>query len=198
LTILFDLDGVLVDSRTAFARCVNHALAAHGLPERPDAELHRFLGPPLHRTFDELAGAELADGCVASYRARYAEYGAAESTVFDGIPAALDALGTRHRLAVATSKPAPMAEALLHAVGLRDRFVAVHGPSLTARHEPKATTVARALPAAALVGDTRFDVEAARAHGLRAIGVTWGIGTPQELADADALVHAPGELEALL
>ena len=57
-----------MDSRRAFANCVNHALAANGAPARADVELHRFLGPPLHATFAELAGAELADACVEAYR----------------------------------------------------------------------------------------------------------------------------------
>src|SRR3954470_6218572 len=69
--VLFDLDGVLVDSRTAFARSVNAALVEHGLPERADDELHSHLGPPLHRTFAALGGAgDQVDALVMSYRAR--------------------------------------------------------------------------------------------------------------------------------
>jgi len=52
--VLFDLDGVLVDSRTPFARSINAALVAHGLPAHPEEELHPFLGPPLHATFASL------------------------------------------------------------------------------------------------------------------------------------------------
>jgi phosphoglycolate phosphatase-like HAD superfamily hydrolase len=47
--VLFDLDGVLVDSRTPFARSVNGALASHGLAARPEHELIQYLGPPLHQ-----------------------------------------------------------------------------------------------------------------------------------------------------
>ena len=57
----------------------------------------------------------------------------------------------------------------------------------------------RALPGAAVVvGDRRYDMEAARAHGLRAVGVTWGFGPPEELraAGADILVDDPGDLVA--
>ncbi len=52
--VIFDLDGVLADSRVAFARCVNAALAAAGVPERRPADLHRYLGPPLHATSSPL------------------------------------------------------------------------------------------------------------------------------------------------
>jgi len=81
--VLFDLDGVLVDSRVPFARAVNTALAAQGLPSRPERELHQHLGPPLHRTFQALVGEEsLVQPCVDAYRACYRELAASETTVF--------------------------------------------------------------------------------------------------------------------
>lgn len=104
--VLFDLDGVLVDSRVPFARCVNEALAAHGLVSRPEYELHQYLGPPLHRTFQALVGDEsLVQPCVDSYRVRYRELAASETTVFLGIRELLEELSDRLPLVVATSKP---------------------------------------------------------------------------------------------
>jgi phosphoglycolate phosphatase len=205
--LLFDLDGVLVDSRRAFARSINAALAEHGLPERDAGELHGHLGPPLHRTFASLGAAEAqVDALVMSYRARYRATMADESAVFDGIPEALDALAAVMPLVVATSKSQALAEPLLEQLGLRDHFGAVHGPSLQARDEAKSLTIARALeglPHArrpVMVGDRKFDVLGARAHELPCIGVLWGIGTERELreAGAAALVETPGELVALL
>jgi phosphoglycolate phosphatase len=192
---------VLVDSRHAFANCVNHALASVGVAARPEAELHPYLGPPLHATFARLAGATVADACVTAYRSRYLSHGFAETSVIEGMDDALDLLD--EELVVVTSKPQALAEPLLEAVGLRPRFAAVFGPSLSERAEPKATTLARALAAhspRALVGDRSFDVVAAQAHGIRAVGVLWGIGTEGELraAGADAIAATPAELPALL
>jgi phosphoglycolate phosphatase-like HAD superfamily hydrolase len=51
--VLFDLDGVLVDSRAAVAGCINYALRTHGLAEQPEERLHRFIGPPLAIAFSE-------------------------------------------------------------------------------------------------------------------------------------------------
>jgi phosphoglycolate phosphatase len=190
-----------VDSRRAFARSVNHALELHGVPPRPAAELHPFLGPPLHATFAQLAGDELADACVEAYRVRYRAQGAAETDVVAGLAGVLDELD--EELIVVTSKPAALAEPLLGALGLRDRFAAVFGPSLDDRDEPKATTLARAIERfapRALIGDRSFDVRAAHAHGIRAIGVLWGIGSEAELRDAgaDAIAATPADLPALL
>lgn len=205
--VLFDLDGVLVDSRTAFVRSVNAALAEHGLPEREPDELLPYLGPPLHRTMATLAaGEEQVDTLVLSYRARYRTTMAAESAVFDGIPEALEQLSMTMPLVVATSKSQALAEPLLDQLGLLDRFAAVYGPALQARDEAKSLTIARALeglPHAqrpVMVGDRKFDVLGARAHELPCVGVLWGIGSVQELRDAGAvaLVSEPAELVTLL
>jgi phosphoglycolate phosphatase len=205
--VVFDLDGVLVDSRIAFVRSINVALAEHGLPARTADELLEYLGPPLHRTFATLAEDEAqVDTLVLSYRARYRATMAAESAVFDGIPEALDALAASMPLVVATSKAQALAEPLLEQLGLRGRFAAVHGPRLQARDEAKSLTIARALeglPDArrpVMVGDRKFDVLGARAHGMPCVGVLWGIGDERELreAGAHALVSEPRELVALL
>jgi phosphoglycolate phosphatase len=192
---------VLVDSRRAFARCVNHALASNGVAPRPEAELHAFLGPPLHPTFTRLAGEALADACVEAYRERYRTHAAGESDVFPGLADALEAIDDE--LIVVTSKPHALAEPLLRALGLRSRFAAVFGPSLAERAEPKSATLARALrehAPRALVGDRSFDVHAAREHGICAIGVLWGIGTETELraAGADTIVRTPADLAGVL
>jgi phosphoglycolate phosphatase len=205
--VIFDLDGVLVDSRAAISGAMNRALAANGFPQRPAAELYRFIGPPLALGFAELT-AEPADSiavvaCVASYRERYAVSSLTETVVFAGIPEVLGVLSRDHRLAVATSKAQLLAEPLLAALGLRERFEVVVGTDTTARVEDKATTLGRALAAlqaeeAVMVGDRSFDVAGARTHGLRAIGVTWGIGSAEELAAADAIAHEPSALPATI
>ena len=74
---------------------------------------------------------------------------------------------------------------------------------MTARVEDKAATIGRALAAlqakgAVMVGDRSFDVVGAHGNGLRAIGVTWGIGSAEELAAAYAMAHDPSALPATL
>jgi phosphoglycolate phosphatase len=205
--VLFDLDGVIVDSRVPFVRCVNAALVAHQLPPRPSHELYRYLGPPLHGTFEVLAGSgPIADSCVDAYRRRYAALAASETTVFPGMREALELASSRLPLVVATSKAAALADPLLAALGLRDLFDAVVGPSLEAKDEPKAVTIERALAnvsagsRAVMIGDRHYDVEAASEHGIPTFGVLWGIGTAEELreAGAEALVRSPAELISML
>jgi phosphoglycolate phosphatase len=207
--VLFDLDGVLVDSRAAISGCMNHALATNGLPEHAEAALHRFIGPPLAVTFAELTthapDSALVVSCIRSYRERYAEASLRETTVVPGITDALAEVGARHRLAVATSKALAFAEPILIALELRDFFDVVAGPSLSAHTEDKAATIGAALTRldpdrAVMVGDRSFDIVGAHARGLPAIGVTWGIGGSDELtsARADAIIDAPAELPAAI
>ncbi|MEY2533213.1 MAG: phosphoglycolate phosphatase [bacterium] len=209
--VLFDLDGVLVDSRVPFARCVNAALEAQGIPARAEVDLHPYIGPPLHATFEVLLDGRaqepgLVEACVDAYRARYREAAATETALVPGIAAVLEHLAARVPLVVATSKPAALAEPLLRALGLREHFGAVTGPSLAARSEHKAETVGRALQTLpgcrrpVMVGDRRFDVVAAAAHGVACVGVLWGIGSEQELraAGAVAIAREPAEIGDLL
>jgi phosphoglycolate phosphatase len=202
--VLFDLDGVLVDSRAAIGGSMNHALVARGHARRPEAELHRLIGPPLVSAFAELLGEPLDSPEVAAlvlaYRERYATASLRETLVTPGMPAVLETLGRDHTLAVATSKPRAFALPILDALGLTGFFAFVAGPDLDERMEPKATTVRTALDAvgepAVMVGDRSHDIVGARANGIPVVAVSWGIGDAAELADADALVSAPEELPA--
>ncbi|MDH3684835.1 MAG: HAD hydrolase-like protein, partial [Myxococcales bacterium] len=74
--VLFDLDGVLVDSRGPIAGSINHALAANGLEPSPLEELHGRIGDPLGPIFEALLDArgaehELLARCIDGYRERY-------------------------------------------------------------------------------------------------------------------------------
>ena len=204
--IIFDLDGVLLDSRVPFTQSINASLAAHDREQRPEEELHRFLGPPVHETFETLLGdgadAALVQSCVDEYRRRYRAVAAELTPIFDGASAMLDDLGADHPLAVATTKPLPVTEELLGALGLRERFAVIEAPSLEATHEPKHVTVGRVLerlPGTVFLGDRSTDMEAARIHGLRGIGALWGIGTEEELraAGADVVAARPADVPSL-
>ena len=202
--VLFDLDGVLLDSRTAIVLCIQHGLRENGAPVPAAADLERWIGPPLIDAFAQLAGPERADACLASYRERYVHSSLLETTVVPGALDALAAVAARVPVAVATSKPRAFAEPLCERLGLAPHLQAIAGPELDAPEEIKTVTVARALAAlglepgaaAPLVGDRRHDVEAAHANGIACVGVLWGIGDEAELraAGADPIVGEPAEL----
>jgi len=197
---IFDFDGVIIDSRLPVETAINGALLAHGFAARSAAETARFIGPPALSAFAELTGAaedsELVAACVATYHEIFARVYLEQTRPIDGMPELLRSLTLP--LALATSKVRQFVAPLLAQFGLE--FAVVSAPELD---EPKAETVARAQQALGarnpvVVGDRFYDIDAARACGLRAIGVTWGIGDRAELRDADIIVERPAELLALL
>lgn len=210
-TVFFDLDGVLADSREAIGWCLNDALRANGFVEASEGEIAAAIGPPIHEAFETMLRARGADdqarveGCVRAYRERYRDVSLERTALVPGTDAMLERLAQRYALAVVTSKPYEFAAPLVERLGLARFFAAVHGPTLDAVAEPKAVTLGRALadaagPHLAMVGDRDHDVIAAAAHGVPAVGVTWGIGTERELrgAGAAAIVHEPPQLAGVL
>ena len=204
--VLFDLDGVLLDSRVAIVRCIQHGLRSTGAAVPEAAELERFIGPPLIDAFAELAGSERVGACLAAYRERYVWSSLEETTVVPGAAEALAEIAASVPVAVATTKPRAFAEPLCERLGLAPSLRAVVGPELDAPEEVKTTTVRRALAALGLapgadtplVGDRSHDAEAAHANGIPCVGVLWGIGDEAELRDADVVVAAPGDLVGVL
>lgn len=209
-TILFDLDGTIVDGRRGILRSLRHALARWDI-ERDDAHLLPFIGPPLHEVFSEGFGFDEArtHAAVAAYREYYADRGLFEVEAYAGIPDLLRELATTGTtLAVATSKPHVYATRILEHFDLLPLFAFVSGPELdgTRRHKPQIIEHALARvgnPArdrAAMIGDRFYDVDGARQTGLHSIAVGWGFGSPEELSRARPDHHAGtvDELRSLL
>jgi len=201
--VLFDLDGVLVDSRAAFLNSVALALTDLELPSFTREQLLPCIGPPLKVGFSGLLATTAedprVDALIAAYRGHYTTISLTDTTVAPGIPEALAEIDQTK--AVATSKPHHFAEPLLTAMGLREHFAVVAGPTLDTSGETKAQTITRALESlgttdAVMIGDRSFDIIGAHANDIPCIGVTWGIGDREELelAGADAIIDDPLEL----
>lgn len=190
--ILFDLDGVLADSRRPIIDCVNAALSELGHGTRPEEEVERTIGPPTTVGFGQLLGADpgsdVVAEAVAAYRALYVD-ALWETPSYPGVPEVVRALAEDRVLGVATSKPRRYAEPVLEAIGLADAFAVVAGP-VEGGPDDKLSMVVEAAGhlggAGVMIGDRHYDIEAARTEGLYAIGVTWGFGSAQELREAGA------------
>jgi len=214
--VLFDLDGVLVDSLASIGACFNHALQALGRPPLALASLRPLIGPPLEESARSVLGddPQLLARFIAHYRERYAATAVHETRPAAGLAEVLAELAARLPLAVATSKPEVYARPILAALDVDGYFRAICGRSLALDDEPKAAVIARALRAfdgraegLVMVGDRRHDVVGAAAHGIPTIGVLHGMGTAEELeaagarwlaADLRALPGLLREIEAAL
>ncbi|MGH7818427.1 MAG: HAD hydrolase-like protein [Candidatus Binatia bacterium] len=206
--IFFDLDGTLTDPREGIVRSIEHALATLGYPIPEPAALESFIGPPLSATFRRLLDTEddsIISAAISAYRSRFETLGMFENQVYPGIPEALAALRAKgFALYALTAKPKVYARRILEHFALDSHFVEIHGPDLEDLRYDKQSLLRRALAdrnvdgaRVAVVGDRGDDVLAARSNGAVAIAVTWGYGTPAELATA-APDHVVTSVEELL
>jgi phosphoglycolate phosphatase len=213
--VFLDLDGCLVDSTRAIANSFDHALRSAGIAPRAPEITRTFIGPPLRCSFDRIVAEEGRDAALAAelvlrYRERYRAMAATETTIIEGVPAALAELRSQAPIAIVTSKLGIVAEKLVDEIGLRRHVEVIHAPLDEHVIEPKEVTLRRALAATrarpeatVMIGDREHDVLAGRACGTATIGVLWGAGDRAELeaAGADAIVaevHAlPGAVRAL-
>ena len=206
--ILFDLDGTLTDSGPGIIGCVVPVLEHFGLEVPCQKDLRTFVGPPLHESFTRHGvPADKTEEALALYRSRYNTVGKFENTPYPGIRELLQTLTEDgHTLYVATSKPEALSVEILEHFDLAKYFRRICGASLDRSRSTKEAVIAYLLEEngqaenMVMVGDTKFDVLGAKAHGIPTIGVTWGYGTLEELVEAGAaaIAHSPEELLELL
>lgn len=206
--ILFDLDGTLTDSGEGIINCVVFALEHYGLPVPSKAELRSVVGPPLHDTLARYGvPKEKLDEAVTVFRSRYNPIGIYENVPYPGIREALEELKREgYKLCVATSKPEEMANRVLRHFDLAGYFDMVCGGTLDESRSSKSEVIAYLLEQngradnTLMVGDTKFDVIGAAAHGIPTIGVAWGYGetADMEAAGAKAIAQTPEHLVELL
>jgi phosphoglycolate phosphatase len=209
VNILFDLDGTLTDPREGIVACIRHSLSILGEPSPLDADLERFIGPPLRDTFTGLLSGDggRVEAAISAYRDRFTSLGMFENAVYPGIPQVLEVLGSLGaRLYVATSKPEVFAERILSHFDLARHFDGVFGSELSGALSDKGELIAHILTTARLscvdtvmVGDREHDVRGAQRNHVRAVGVLWGYGSREELvaAGAERLFEQPPHLSGL-
>ncbi|MGH3105540.1 MAG: HAD-IA family hydrolase [Gaiellaceae bacterium] len=206
--VLFDLDGTLIDSGAMILASFRHATQTVLEREIPDEELLAAVGGSglveQMRTIDPARVDEL----VESYR----EHNEPLHDELQACAGVLDLLrelkDEGRRLGVVSAKRRVTIALAFSVLPLADSFDVVVGSDETQRHKPHPDPLLLALerlgaeaPAAAYVGDSPFDVQAAKAAGIFAVAVTWGRIHSEERLERerpDALVHSPEELRAVL
>jgi phosphoglycolate phosphatase len=140
-----------------------------------------------------LVGVELAAQALALYRERFGEVGWQENTVYPGIAQTLEKLcASGIELHVATSKPQVYAKQIIDYFGLNPYFGEVFGSELDGTRANKAELLHYALDqtgagvGSAMIGDRKHDMWGALGNDLRAIGVSYGYGSYEELENAGA------------
>lgn len=211
-TVLFDLDGTLVDSGIGVTNSVAYALKKLGITPPPRNELFKFIGPPLMQSFSQFCGfgEEKTREAIVYYREYYNEHGINECTIYDGVLELLDSLKKKgYKLALATSKPEIYAVRVVNDKGIYPFLDYLASASTDEKtRATKEAVIEYALELCdekdrskiLMVGDRHFDINGARAYGLDSVGVTFGYGSYEELKEAGATYIADdvGEINDLL
>lgn len=209
--ILFDLDGTLTDPGEGITNSVAYALRKLGQTPPPRAELEAYIGPPLAGSFEERAGVDrqTAELAVEYYREYFGVKGIFENELYGGIAdmlASLKAAGAT--VSLATSKPTVYAKQIIEHFGIAKYFDAVAGSELDGRRVKKAEVIDYALEllsvgnrdSVVMVGDREHDIIGANTCGVASVGVTYGYGSHEELANSGAghIVDSVDELAKYL
>lgn len=210
-TILFDLDGTLVDSGPDIASGINHIRHKVGLPPYTTAEVRRFVGNGLHQLIRDtvaLPGAtgETFEEMVKLFSTYYNEHLLDETLLYPGVREMLAEL-TGRTLAVVTNKPRHWSMRILEQLGIADLFSAVIGGDSAPHKKPFPDPIEMALEQVGaradetlMVGDSYQDLEAASSAGVSACWVSWGFGSADlvERYRPDFVLHDAREFRAML
>ncbi len=211
-TVIFDLDGTLLDTIEDLAAAGNWVCCQRGWPEHPVAEYRRMVGhgiPNLVSRFSpaECQGAEEQAGALEQFSAYYGRHNLDRTHPYPGIPEMLAALREEGvSLAVFSNKADAFSRTIVEHF-FPGVFACVRGklPGVPVKPDPEGLlAVMEQLGACRertlFVGDSAVDIHTAHNGGLPACGVTWGFRGREELveAGADVLADTAAELLALI
>ena len=210
-TILFDLDGTLLDTLEDLADAVNHILERHRCPQRTLDEVRLFVGNGLgmlmRRALPSQYSQMVSDLLAEELRTYYTAHSRIKTEAYPGMRELLEELHTAGaKVAVVSNKADEAVEELCRCYfpGLVDAAV---GETPGRRPKPAPDAVDLALErlganrdGAVYVGDSQVDLDTARTAGLPCIAVTWGFRARQDLvkAGAETLADTPAQLLELL
>jgi phosphoglycolate phosphatase len=208
--VLLDLDGTLLDTAPDLAAAANAMLAEQGLAPLAVSVVRDFIGrgiPHLVERCLQAAGVALPcahlESALASFGAHYLRLNGRSSVVFPGVTAALERMrAARLRLACVTNKAAAFTAPLLEKTGLAPYFDSVVTADQVGARKPHpgpflhaCRTLSVAPSAAAVIGDSAIDAQAARAAGCPVLLVSYGYSEGRDVRtlDSDGVVGSLGE-----
>jgi phosphoglycolate phosphatase len=209
-TILFDLDGTMIDTAPDLIHAANHVLEANRLPQVETRVIQPAVGygarAMIHAAMASL-GREPPDSeltrMTEQFTAYYAENILVDSREFPGLTEALEVLKAEGALiAVCTNKRERLAKSLLKGLGIDHYFQAITGRDTFPKCKPDPAHVLETIrmaggdaARAVMIGDSSADSLAAQGAGVSFIGVSFGYGeSPIEVLRPDAVIHSLNDL----
>jgi pyrophosphatase PpaX len=208
-TVLFDLDGTLIDSVRLILDSYHHTLASHGLPPRSDEEWLRGVGTPLTVQFAEWGDdPDTLGALIATYREYNLKHHDRMVTVYPGVVDAVRTIRTagiatglvtsKNRLGALRGLTLARLEAMMDVLVCADE---VTNPKPHPEPVEKAVALLGAdRDSTIYVGDSVHDMHSGRAAGVRTAAVLWGPFGRSHLEGAgpDYWLEEPGDLVSLV
>lgn len=193
-TILFDLDGTIIDPGFGIIKSYCNALKSLGHDDKIKDDMNWIIGPPLRKSFAQILPPELVEEAVVKYREFHASGGLIEATLYDGIREAIIALKDNgYQLFICTAKNVPFATKNIEQFDLMPYFTQIYGSHLDGTFDDKGELITYILQTHNLdaqntfmIGDREHDMIAARKNNVTGFGVLWGYGSKDELIKAGA------------
>ncbi|MBI2075797.1 MAG: HAD-IA family hydrolase [Candidatus Aenigmarchaeota archaeon] len=207
--VIFDLDGVLVDSTEAITNTFNQVLIKAAGISVSDKNIIKMIGMPLDQMFERYLPNSMkgeARNCSRMYRQIYGKTCVQGTKVYDGVIDVLEYLKSS-KLAVATTKYSNEAEILLKGMAIRKYFKFVLGADDVRKPKPNPEVIDKILDLAgvsrskaAIVGDTAYDILAGKSAGITTIAATYGFQNKDVLAAAkpDFLIDSLPDLKSIV
>ena len=191
--LLFDLDGTLVDTEELILTSFRYATSSVLGSSPPDEVMRNMIGIPLRYQMRKI-NEEHAEEMLLAYREHNSRIHDELIKEFPGTAATLAKLAAAgYRLAVVTSKMSESAQRDLRVFGLEGFFEFVQGSDKTDQHKPNpepllfaAETLGLSPEQCAYIGDSPYDMQAARAAGMLAVAALWGMFSRESLLEAGA------------
>lgn len=195
-TVLWDLDGAVIDSGPGIRVCIDAALAYCNLPPATPEQQIAFIGPPIRQSFLSMGvPADDVEDAVSAYRRRYNAGEIFNCTVQPGVAQIMELLHVRGiKQMLATAKPTEYARKIAeHFDFHRHLSHGVSGAGMDSRsgRHTKTDIIAHAIERTQsdplltiMIGDRHHDITGAANCNVAGVGVTWGFGTATELQDA--------------
>jgi len=213
--LFFDLDGTIINSERGIMKSLKYMYNnTLGYVPHDDDTLRKFIGPTLGASFEKYDGVGLTDPKAKemfnTFREYYAVDGWEQFDVYDGVPEMLKGLHDAGKeVFIATSKPETFAKQIIDQIGMKPYIHHVFGASddeetRTLKEDViaygiKKTSVDLNMNNLVMVGDRSSDIVGAHKNNLKAIGVTYGFGTHEELDEAHCewIVNTPQDIVKL-
>jgi phosphoglycolate phosphatase len=209
--LVFDFDGVLVDSGLDIASAMNYVLRHFNLPELPADVIISFIGRGAGMLVRDSLGQahqDLLDQALPMFLQRYSEFYLVDTSLYPGVQELLEFYHRAGKtLAIATQKAEPITHAILAGLKINPYISIVVGPESITHRKPHPESIIKILQATqtdpqrlVMVGDMATDIQAGQAASTLTCAVTYGLGqrTDLEAARPDFIIDEITELCRLI